>query len=901
MVNRCKVTTNIFLTGLTIGLLFFITLPINAKNRIQPDFRNSLTARADSLQPGDTVSTVLPTDSIPGDSTGLSPDSLLRKPAFDTLTISSDSLSSPVEYSADDSGVLFIPQKQFFLYGNAATSNKDIKLEAATIKYDQQTQLVTAYGGTDTLNNPLSKPKITQAGSTSISDTIFFNMENQKGISKNTFYNEGEIFVNAEKVKKINKDIAYAYRARFTTCNLDTPHFDIRARKIELINNKLAISGPAFPEFEGVPIPIPIPFGIYPLNQGRHSGILAPAFATNDSYGLGLEGLGYYKVLSDYWDVTVKSNLYSYGGWTLDINPKYYKRYKYRGNFDLSIQHTKLLNQNALTPNEFNTTNSFFITWSHSMDSKARPGTSFSASVHAGTTSFNQYVPNDAFRNYNNNLSSSITYNKNWGDGRYNLSIAADQNQNSIGHTQQIQLPTLNFTATTIYPFQKKNEVGTPKWYEKLGISYNGTILNQFAFYDTSKFSFKHILDTLQWGAEHTIPITLALPKLGPVLIAPSVSYSERWYGQEILKNWNQSEGKVDTTLKKGFYTAREVSFSLSFNTKIFGTYNFHHPTGIQAIRHQISPFVSISYKPDLVSQYYQNVQVDSNATHIARVSKFAGGIIGSYAEGRFGGVNFGIDNLLQMKVKKSTDTTEAPKKVNLIDGLSITSGYNFFAPGDTLNWSPFLMTFRSTLFDKINITGGATVDPYATDSFGNRINHLLWKDGKIGRFTTGNLAISTSLKSKPRDNRSDSARMPVDETLTPDEQQRELDYVRQNPADFVDFNIPWSLQLSYSLNLARMPNPNYHGFTTLISSSINVNGDFSLTPKWKIGGGTYFDFRSGKISTFNMFITREMHCWQMAINIQVGSFKSFSITLNPKSGILRDLKINRARSFTNN
>jgi lipopolysaccharide assembly outer membrane protein LptD (OstA) len=84
-------------------------------------------------------------------------------------------------------------------------------------------------------------------------------------------------------------------KGRFTTCNLDTPHFAFVSNKIKFIQNKMAFTGPVHPEFEGVPIPVILPFGIYPLTQGRHSGFMAPTFAANDQMGLSLENLGYYK------------------------------------------------------------------------------------------------------------------------------------------------------------------------------------------------------------------------------------------------------------------------------------------------------------------------------------------------------------------------------------------------------------------------------------------------------------------------------------------------------------------------------------------------------------------------------------------------------------------------------
>jgi hypothetical protein len=405
------------------------------------------------------------------------------------------------------------------------------------------------------------------------------------------------------------------------------------------------------------------------------------------------------------------------------------------------------------------------------------------------------------------------------------------------------------------------------------------------------------LLDTAQWGVQHNIPITLSLPALGPFIVSPSISYAERWYGQKILRNWNDSTNKVDTSIYRGFYTAREVQFGLAFNTRIFGTFNF----GKSQLRHEIKPFISLNYKPDLVRKYYTNVQIDSTGKNFRRMSQFDGSPIGSFGEGEFGGMNFGLDNLFEMKVKNNKDTTgEHPtKKIRLIDGLSLNSGYNFFA--DSLKWSPISMSLRSTLFEKVNITAGASIDPYDVDTLGNRIDKLLWKQGSIGRFTGGSIAVSTSFQSKSKDGKKDKDRLPNDQTMTPDEQQRQLDMVRNNPAEYVDFDIPWSLQTSLSVNFSRLLNPDLKGYTTQVNSNLNVNGDFSLTPKWKIGGGTYFDFRTRKIQTLTMFVTREMHCWQLAINITpVGMYKSFNIVLNPKAGILRDLKINRSRFFYN-
>ena len=815
------------------------------------------------------------------------------------LRVSKDSIDAPVDYNATDSGVMIMSTKEFFLYGDAKTEYGTAKLEAANIVYDQQTQNIRAYGAKDTTGSPLSNPKFLEGDIVSVNDSIYFNMKSGKGFTKNTNFQQGEIFVNANTMKKVSKDVAFAYKARFTTCNLDDPHFAFRTNKMKIITNKIGVSGPTFPEFEGVPFPIGIPFGIFPLAQGRHSGLMAPAFSTSEDFGLGFEGLGYYKVLSDNFDATLRTNIYSYGGWNLNLNSKYIMRYKYMGNFNLSLQNTKILNRNASINQEYTGGRTFMINWTHSMDQRARPGTSFSANVNFGSTKYNRLLLNNPFQNYQNQISSSVSYTKSW-DNKYNLSVNLNHNQNNNLGLVNMSLPNINFNAITIYPFQSKDQIGAGKWYEKLGIGYNGSFQNQLSFYD-SAVNFNRLLDTMQWGAQHSIPISLSLPSLGPITITPGISFEEKWFGQQSFKTWNNKTKQVDTSISRGFYRAPNMSFSLGTASRIFGTYKFKKNSSVQAIRHEVRPSISMSYTPDLAASYHYTTQIDSTGRNY-RFSKYDGGIGGGYSEGTFGGMGFGVDNLLEMKLKDKKDTTEgAFKKVKLIEGFGFNSSYNFLA--DSFALGNFNIYMRTTLFENLNITSNLTMDPYQTDQQGFRVNKLDIDPTKLkfGNITSGGLSFSTSFKSKSADGKESKQKdIPIDPFMTPDEQQRQLQYAKSNPAEFTDFNIPWTLTLSYSFQFSRYMKPDYSGFQINTYSSLNFNGDFSITPKWKLGGTGYIDVAKRSIQQLSMFITREMHCWQLAINVTpIGLYKSFSITVNPKSGILRDLKINRSRTFS--
>jgi len=866
-----------------LAMILILTYPANGNYNNRKFFYNSLTAYQDTTKPTKKDS-LNKKDTIPS----VKSDTI-------NLKISKDSIDAPIDYSASDSVVLEVPTKKIVLYNKANVKQKDLDLSAYKIELDQPRKLVVATYSLDTAGKVVGMPVFLQADSKMTADTIVYNIETGKGITKKTNMTSGEIFFYNEQAKKISKNEFYALRGRFTTCNLDTPHFAFRTKKMKLINQKMAVSGPIHPEFEGVPIPIYIPFGYFPISQGRHSGLLMPTFTASEQYGLGLENGGYYKVLSEYFDVTLRANLYSYGGWALFFSPTYRKRYRYTGALNFSMQNARFLTEDPKNP--YTTNKTFNITWSHSQDSKARPGTSFSASVNAGSTQYNKYVANNPTRNFSNNLTSSITYAKTWDN--YNLTISANHQQNSVSRLVTLNLPTIGFTAATVYPFQRKEMVGEAKWYEKLGIGLTSNLVGDASFYD-SLFSFTHLIDTFTWGAQHQIPIQVSLPPVGPLQISPGIAYSQRWYAKKFTRKWNDAEQKVDSLYQKGFFVANDISFGLSLSTAIFGKFDKFKPTSrIKGIRHTIRPTVGINYKPDLSAKDYYNVQVNKEGT-VGRFSVFDAIYPGAFSEGKFGGISFGIDNNVEMKVKPKKDSGEA-KLVRLLDGLAINGSYNFFA--DSFQLSQFNLSARSTLFEKINITANATVDPYQVDERGIRKDVYMWQGGShsLGRFTNGGVAISTSWQSKPKEDV--KLKKPEEQEgflpMTMEEQQSQLQYIRQNPAEFADFNIPWSINISYSFNFSRTLKPDYSGFQTQTFSSLNWNGDFNLTPKWKLGLNGYYDITTSSIQSLTMYLSREMHCWMLSINVTpVGIYRSFNITINPRSGLLRDLKVNRTRYF---
>ncbi len=876
--------------------------PASQKNRRINLRRNVLdTPPIKKTMPSDTLlrPTLSDTTVTATDSSGRRNDSAVFVIDTTLLKLSKDTLTAPVAYHADDSAVVDVPGEKMYLYGKISSIKyEDNDLSAPEIQYDQKTNLVKAFLKKDTAGNVVSFVSYKQGDFISVMDSITLNMTTQRGITKGTYTQQGEMYVYGEKIKKVNDDIFYAFNARFTTCNLDTPHFAFVSKRIKFINKKWAFSGPVHPEFEGVPVPIILPFGIFPLAQGKHSGILSPEFTANNAYGLGLENFGYYKILSDYWDATARASVYSYGGWQANLSPRYFKRYRYQGNLMLSFLSTKQLDAKADKTAK--------IFWSHSMDNKARPGVSFRANVNAGSTQFNNLLPNSPLQNFDNNLSSTVAYQKSWKDKPINLSLIASHSQSAISRIIDVTLPEAVFNLNTQYPFRKKERVGEIKWYENIGVGLTTNAKATTRFFDTAAI-FNQAGENLQYGFNHSVPISLSLPPVGVLQIAPSVSYQEAWYQKKISLAYNPLKRGVDTVTTNGFFTARDMSFGIGVSTRIFGLFSFRKNSNVKAIRHEIRPTISATYKPDFTGKATKVIQIDSTGRTQAYNIYSTNVIASAFSAGRFGGLSFSIDNNLSMKVKDKKDTSaEATKKISLIDGFSISGGYNFLQ--DSFRLSPLSVRAFTTLFEKISITAGGTLDPYKYNRQGFRLDRLMLLDNplKLGFLNDLNLQLQSSFRGgddKKGLTATDNNNVPpdgYDPNVPLDEYQQEAQYIRNNPGEFADFSIPWTIDFGYSftLNRFRIANGNV---TTQSSQNVNFNASVNLTPKWKLGGTGNYSISAKELGLLSMYLSRDLHCWQMNINVSpVGRYRSFNISISPKSPILRDLKVNRTRSFTN-
>lgn len=827
----------------------------------------------------------------------LASDSIIQKSIEDSLGIklAKDALPSIVTADASDSAVMDMKSKTFHLYGDAKIHYEDLQLDAGEVTYHQPTNMVTAAPSFDSSGAATKLPGFQQGNEKFTYDTLQYNFKSKRAIVRNARTQYGEGFVFSQQVKRNPDQSIYGWESVYTTCSLDKPHFGIRAKKIKIIPNRIITSGAANFMIEDVPTPLYIPFGLFPVSSRQKSGFILPTYTIEEARGLGLVNGGYYFYLNDHVDLVVQTNIFTKGSYSVSGVSTYSQRYRYNGGFSLSFANNKT--GESYEPGSVQKKD-FRINWKHATDAKARPGVNFSASVDMGSNSYysnNSYNTNQIIQN---NYLSTISFAKNWIGKPYSLTINASYNQNTATNQTVLRLPELNFYIAQFNPFQNKKRIGTPKWYEKITASYNFSALNQTTFYD-STFNFNNIsFSDFSNGFKHSIPISASYNIFRYINLSFSAPYTEYWFTNRSYKYYNIYEGKIDTITNRGFYTARDFNASVSMSTRIYGQKMFRKGSKIMGIRHVLTPNVGFSFVPDFAAKpfnYFYQTQLDGDNT-LSYVSPYETSIIGVPGYSQYGNyasnINFGINNNLQLKTRSKKDTTGNGKNTTLIDGFSITSAYNVAA--DSFNWQMIAMNFRTAISDKVSISGNASFDPYDYDyENGRRSTKTVLSNGHgIARLKTANVSLQSSLRS--------TSFHPQAPTVNNDQYQQIMQRGGYN--QYVDFNVPWNLTVSYTLSITKQAAAYRPTDTLLIQQTAQFGGDVNITSRWKLTVSSGYNFTTKQLQLTSIDIYRDLHCFEMHLqSIPFGPRKSYNFTLNAKATVLQDLKLLRKRSYYDN
>ncbi len=847
----------------------------------------------------------------------------------DSISISQDSIAqqeigdieTSIKYTAKDSIQMDVVNQIVKLYGEAHIVYGEIELSGAIIEINYSTHVISANGTTDSLGNVVGKPEFKDGDEVFETNNMKYNFESKKAIIDGVVTQQGEAVMQGEKIYKNQFDELFISKAKYTTCNLADPHFHIAASKLKVIPNNKIISGPFHVKINDISTPIGFAFGMFPMPKQKVSGVIFPSYGEEQRRGFFLKNGGYYFAISDYIDMALTGEIYSKGSWGLNAATSYKKRYKYNGRLNARYN-----NQSGLNEGDSTTINDFWINWSHTPQSK---GTSrFSASVNAGTSTYNQNNPTADLRNtLNQDFNSSVSFSKTFKGTPFSMNASSRLQQNINSGLVNLLLPELAVNMSRIYPF-KFGATTAKNWVQKISFSWNMNTTNRATnnkigapnfpvvgynpendtIVPISDLGIKGLFDRAQNGMRHQIPISTSMNIFKFITFSPSFSYSELWYNKELNYQWIDEESAVQIDTIKKFSRAYQYSGSGSFNTRLYGTLNFKGEK-IQAIRHVMIPSFSMSFSPDFSDDkygYYQDVQIDTLGNK-RRLSKYQGFVYGTPSAGQSATASFSLSNNLEMKVKTKKDTTDKARKVVLLDNLSFNTSYNFLA--DSFQLAPIRIAARTRIFNKkLDISINSTLDPYLfqldsiyfTSSGEKRVaqrrrNIYAWDAGRgFGQLTQATVALGMSLNPKAReqDNKRDDELGALSA-----EEELELAFIKNNPELYVDFSIPWDLRFNYNVSYRKRGHEDAD-----IIQALTFSGSITFTEKWNMSFSSGFDFQNFEFTQTNFNITRDLHCWQMNFSwTPFGRYQSYYLTINAKSSLLQDLKVNKQRSWFDN
>lgn len=829
-----------------------------------------------------------------------------NSPLFSQITIDStlskkDTLSKTiprkktfedrVNYSSKDSITIDLSLKKVFLYNESKIKYQGIELESGEMSINFKTKSLSAQGIMDSNNNMVQYPIFKEKGTEYRSTNIDYNFDTKKGYIKGVFTKEGEGYLHGEKVKKVDDKTMYISHGKFTTCDLDHPHFSINFSKAKAITQDKIITGPAWFSIMDIPLPLGIPFGYFPFTSTKQSGLLIPTYGYAQNRGYYLRNLGWYFAINDYVDLIAQGDIYTNLSWAVNLRSNYVKRYKYRGNLELRFEENKTGIKN--TPS-YSSSTDFKLRWTHQQDAKSNPNSNFSANVNLVSRSFNQYAVNVSDY-FNNTTTSSIAYSRKLGK-KFNLTANLGESYNINTGSINLDLPSITLSSSQFYPFRKKQSKGKQSWYENISFTYRTSLVNNINTIDSLLFT-QEVFRNMRNGMSHSIPIQSSVKILKHFNWTNSINYNERWYLNSTIKQYNPITDLVDKDTVFGFISNRDVSFNTSLTTRLYGMFAFKKGY-IKALRHVINPALSMNFTPDFSdpSLGFYNFYLDKLGNKVF-YSKTEDGMFGSPPRGRSGIVSFNLGNNLEMKVGSKKDSIKNERKIVLLESFNISTGYDLAK--DSVNWQPLRITARTTLFQRLVINYSASYTPYVINQSGQLTNEFLYNKEKIlfkNQNSQWDLNLNWQLNSKKSNTQTSTDNIsPTEQTYSPFANPNEVFGYN------VDFTIPWSLNLG--LNFSRLSSyivalANYQ---TNLSSVLSAKGDINLTNKWKIGFTSGYDFINKDFTYTSIDFYRDLHCWEMRMNwIPFGPRAGWNFTIAVKASMLQDLKYEMRDDFRN-
>lgn len=853
-------------------------------------------------------------------------DSAKRKPGID----------APVDYECTDSLVYDAETRLVHLYGKAQVKYMDMTLNAAKITMNMDSSMVRAAGERDTAGILQDKPVYSQGSDNYHSELMAFNFKTKKGYITNVETTQGDGFMQSQHSKRAADGTLYLEHAKYTTCDAKHPHFYLALSRAKVRPGKESVFGPAYLVVADVPLPLAVPYGFFPFNKKYSSGFIMPSYGDETSRGFYLRNGGYYFAINDYMDFKALGEIYTKGSWGLSAETNYRKRYRYNGNFYISFLRTVDGEKNMP---DYAVTKSLKVQWTHSKDAKASPNTTFSARVNFASEN---YERSNLESMYNplaytqSTRASSVSFSHTFPSIGLNIAGSTNLTQSLRDSSVSMTLPDLSISLNRFYPFRRKHQAGKERWYEKISMSYTGSLSNSINTKEDKLFKSNLVKDWRN-GMQHRIPIDATFQVFKYINISPQFSLRDIMYTNRVMRSWDETTQKEVADTTYGFYNLYDWSLGVSANTTLYGFYKpWRKLFGdkIIAVRHVFKPSVSFSYAPDFTSSHYgyqrTYVKTDANGeVSTVTYSPYSGGIY-SYPSGtKQGMITMSVSNNVEMKVKSDRDTT-GERKISIIDELYGALSYNMAA--ETRPWSNLNTRIRLKLTKNYTFSMAAVFATYAYafDKNGRVVtsDRTEWSYGRFGRFQGMSQNLSYTFNnetlSKLFSRRSDRSTASNDETDTDtdtDAEDANIDPDLRNAKKggkqkkqkakvdedgYLRFSLPWSFTVSYGISMAedrsKQINVRRMRYPYSFTQTMNFSGYLRIAEGWNISFTSGYDFNYHELSMTTASVSRDLHCFEMSCSVVLRPYSSFNFTFRARANELADaLKWDKRSSYSSN
>ncbi len=797
------------------------------------------------------------------------------------------------------------------LFGAAKVEHEEGDLESGIITLDLDSSEMEAVSLTP--GDTLSQPVLRRGNEEVRSESIRFNYETGKGRFEVAKVRIDQGQVTGSQVKNVSPHVIFIEDAIYSTCDLDHPHFYVRAARMKVVDQEEVFFTKARLYFLDIPYPIVFPYGYFPGSFSQKKSGLLPvvySFQQQQQRGLGLQNLGWFQYFNDYLTGSIAVDAFTSGTFYGRSQLRYAKTNSISGTINLGYSVDQGMES---TDPDFSKRRQNRFNMQHNQ--RFSPFSSITADITLQTSEFLKRNSLNIDDRAEVSTNSFISYRYNHPSQRYTFNADIRQSQNFLNNTTDITGPSASFSLRTITPFQRRNSpTSQRKWYESFTVNYNSRFQSAYRFRPTDGDSadvnwFEALFDPqlyrdatnddrhIDFGLRQEATTSVQLAGGEAVQLSANANILQVLVPYTVQRFVNPDSGSTRNVSNRDLSMFHDGSAGLNLSSRFYGISNLKIGN-VSGFRHTLSPNLSLNFRPDFGSDFwgYYTRPIDertgqpyiptdplTGAPLDNRYSIFERNVFGSNpGRGMSRMLTLSIANVFEAKQVWRDSTGEQQDRVlRLIDNFNLSTSYDMAA--EQFKVSPLLATFSSSLIQRLNINANASFDYYGTDAEGNRVNQFLWDQRKKPfRMTSFNInsgtQFSQGLLARPQTGQPFYPR-----TYDPFDQSWFSPFDPLfNQVPFTPLDVPWSVTINFSYSWNRIGGGDMIRNAILQASNIQVR----LTQYWNLSTRLGYDFIQHRLTPAEFNLSRNLHCWDM--NFQwnpFGDFKYYYFTLKVNSG----------------